>query len=407
MFTVKTLESYNAVRRLEDVEVGSGHYSKANQSPRHVPLIIYKESDRVPIKKHHSNDSSSSPPSHSHHQGCGTDSLHYNSHGGAQQNYRERRLLQLYLARKQKNYNWLEKRDSSTAGCPTTKKVLYMVCENSHRLNNCHSKRHSFVDTFTTRDSLLLFSSIKFHSLRAGGIHAVHYKLLCDAPISCYLDIQYLCRKLIVKGVAADCTFVNNLHSSPDAALKQIISDWNQASQLFETTFNVALAILTVNIQTSCDQSNDMVWNQICAQGYSISQRLSDFSKWRGEQKDNAGLWHLMSFCSTDTTIGISWLGALCLTAASGSGSSTSTSSTAGGTITGTSYVSGTGITTSNANEWIIVAHEIGHSFGTCFSCSRVNDSRCHSWLYRCNLSRLPWICVHLLYLFATMWLSR
>jgi hypothetical protein len=54
-----------------------------------------------------------------------------------------------------------------------------------------------------------------------------------------------------------------------------------------------------------------MLWNVNC-DNVTLGDRLSLFSQWRGEQKnDNAGLWHLMSGCPTGTEVGIAWLSTL------------------------------------------------------------------------------------------------
>ena len=147
-------------------------------------------------------------------------------------------------------------------------------------------------------------------------------------------------------------------YGDADKALKQILSDWNQASKLYESTFNIALGIIKVNIQTDCSRDNGLSWNRQCSDGYSINNRLSDFSQWRGTQNADAGLWHLMTKCSTGSTVGISWLNMVCQTGVSPQDDGGSTE-----------YVSGTGVSSINANEWMVVAHEIGHNFGTCSEC--------------------------------------
>lgn len=63
-----------------------------------------------------------------------------------------------------------------------------------------------------------------------------------------------------------------------------------------------------------CPQTADpnMRWNVGCRDNVDLGQRLSLFSQWRGEQRDdNAGLWHLMSGCPTGTEVGIAWLSTL------------------------------------------------------------------------------------------------
>ncbi|CAG8846386.1 15356_t:CDS:2, partial [Racocetra persica] len=96
-------------------------------------------------------------------------------------------------------------------------------------------------------------------------------------------------------GAAADCTYVESYKSS-DAARQQILSDWGTASAVYERTFNVTLGLIYIEIQDlTCPSTPNPAWNRPCSDSYSISDRLSDFSKWRGD--DGAALWHLMSKC--------------------------------------------------------------------------------------------------------------
>ncbi|RIB06541.1 Metallo-peptidase family M12-domain-containing protein [Gigaspora rosea] len=181
-------------------------------------------------------------------------------------------------------------------------------------------------------------------------------------------------RRIAYMGAAADCTYVQSYQSS-DAARKQILNDWGTASAVYERTFNVTLGLIYIEIQDSnCPSTPNPAWNRPCSDSYSISQRLSDFSKWRGTKGDDgAALWHLMSKCNTGTKVGIAWLGQLCQTSATAQSN---------GECTGQAFVSGTGVSTIVKDEWKVVAHEIGHGFGAyhdCTSstcpCSSVNDA--------------------------------
>jgi Mlc titration factor MtfA (ptsG expression regulator) len=101
-------------------------------------------------------------------------------------------------------------------------------------------------------------------------------------------------------GVAGDCTYVAN-YGGTQEALKQILSDWNQASALYESTFNVALKVVALKLATVCGDTNEipaLTWNKDCTSSYTINRRLSDFSYWRDKKSaDKAGLWHLMTKC--------------------------------------------------------------------------------------------------------------
>ncbi|KAF7785095.1 hypothetical protein Agabi119p4_1260 [Agaricus bisporus var. burnettii] len=165
-------------------------------------------------------------------------------------------------------------------------------------------------------------------------------------------------QKIVLMGVAADCAYTQKLGSQENAT-RQILTSFNSASTLYKNTFNVSLGILHLSIQNEqCPQTADpnMRWNVGCRDNVDLGQRLSLFSQWRGEQKDdNAGLWHLMSGCPTGTEVGIAWLSTLCTQTASQGPSG---------------FTSGTGVSTSGRLEWQVVAHEIGHNFGANHDCS-------------------------------------
>lgn len=102
-------------------------------------------------------------------------------------------------------------------------------------------------------------------------------------------------------GAAADCTFVK-YYQSMDNARMQIINDWNSVSNVYANTFNVAIGLINITIvDSACPTTPNpsQNWNQQCSTAYSISDRLSDFSQWRGRiGNDGAGLWHLMTNCA-------------------------------------------------------------------------------------------------------------
>ncbi|KAI9512311.1 Metallo-peptidase family M12-domain-containing protein [Russula earlei] len=160
-------------------------------------------------------------------------------------------------------------------------------------------------------------------------------------------------QKVIYMGVAADCEYVNHYGSQSNAS-HQILSIWNTASVLYKNTFNVSLGIIELQIQnTTCPTVADSAvpWNVNCSTpNVDLNARLSLFSQWRGAKgNDGAGLWHLMSDCPTGSEVGIAWLGTLCQVNA---------------TNTGSSFVSGTGVSTAGLVEWQVISHEMGHNFG-------------------------------------------
>ncbi|KAF9162040.1 hypothetical protein BGX21_011495 [Mortierella sp. AD011] len=165
-------------------------------------------------------------------------------------------------------------------------------------------------------------------------------------------------------GVAADCAYVRS-YGGQVAARKQIFADFNTASGIYESTFNVALGIIALNITSeNCPTTpvQGEEWNQDCSTAYTIDMRLSDFSKWRGQGdrvNDGAGLWHLMTKCNSGSVVGIAWTKALCQMKSQEQSSSE-----------GAQYTAGTGVSSITTNEWMVVAHEVGHGFGAIHDCT-------------------------------------
>ncbi|KAG0206899.1 hypothetical protein BGX28_001768 [Mortierella sp. GBA30] len=165
-------------------------------------------------------------------------------------------------------------------------------------------------------------------------------------------------------GVAADCTYVQTYGGLTNAR-KQIFADFNTASGIYESTFNVALGIVSLQVESMvCPQKpvQGKAWNQQCSTNYTMSNRLSDFSYWRGQKGrngDGVGLWHLMTKCSSGSILGLAWTKALCQTSAQAQGQGTDLE-----------YSAGTGVSSVTPNEWMVVAHEVGHGFGANHDCT-------------------------------------
>ncbi|CAO3618910.1 unnamed protein product [Cunninghamella echinulata] len=181
-----------------------------------------------------------------------------------------------------------------------------------------------------------------------------------DAPISTGCPNS---RRIAFMGAAADCSYVKAYGGIRTAKI-QMITDWNVASSVYERTFNISLGLIYMQMSTpQCPQKLTPItnWNQECSDKYTINQRLSDFSFWRGQRGDDqAALWHLMTKCATGSKVGIAWLSQLCETQASQQVEENGSFD----------WVSGTGVSSITREEWKVVAHEIGHGFGAIHDCS-------------------------------------
>jgi len=94
----------------------------------------------------------------------------------------------------------------------------------------------------------------------------------------------------------------------------------NDASQVYESSFNITLGIQNLTISDgSCpgSPSETAPWNQKCSNDVDLSDRLNLFSAWRGKNADSNAYWTLLSTCNTDSAVGLAWLGQLCRPGAS------------------------------------------------------------------------------------------
>lgn len=197
-------------------------------------------------------------------------------------------------------------------------------------------------------------------------------------------------RKAIYIGVVADCHFLKKYGGDQSKALAAIIGEFNIVSGIFERNLNIEIGIGSVDIMRECgDNDNARIdnssssspspsiqknnsnnnsakskWNSPkCDSSYSMDERLSDFSKWRGDKKDDSlGLYHLMSGCSGFDVVGIAWLNQVCQTKATWSLGE---------------YVSGTSVSLSVPNRAAVIAHEMGHNFGASHDCDKMSCALC------------------------------
>ncbi|THH09423.1 hypothetical protein EW145_g2035 [Phellinidium pouzarii] len=196
-------------------------------------------------------------------------------------------------------------------------------------------------------------SKVKRDDVQGGGTSSNNFENSIGSTAGCPQT-----QKVVYMGVAADCEYVA-AYSSTQNATMQILNNWNTASSLYKSTFNISLGILQINVQDpTCPTSapDDAPWNVPCSNtNVTLNDRLSLFSEWRGSQGDDGtGLWHLMSGCPTGSEVGVAWLGTLCQQEVTGSPGSS---------------VNGVAVTTNGRTEWEVVSHEIGHNFGAIHDC--------------------------------------
>lgn len=163
-------------------------------------------------------------------------------------------------------------------------------------------------------------------------------------------------RKVALVGVATDCGYTASFNSDDDVN-KNIIKQFATASSLYEESFNITLGLAHITLSPrSCPSTppQDAPWNTGCGGNMSITDRLNTFSQWRSERNDSNAYWSLLTSCPTGPEVGLSWLGQLCVNdVTKGTGE----------------VVSGANVVAKTSNEWQVIAHESGHTFGAVHDC--------------------------------------
>lgn len=104
-------------------------------------------------------------------------------------------------------------------------------------------------------------------------------------------------RKVALVGIATDCGYTASFASDEDVR-KHIIEEMNNASQLFEETFDISLGIQNLTISDRVCPTSELAsakWNRPCSANLDINQQLNLFSAWRGERPDTNAYWSKFS----------------------------------------------------------------------------------------------------------------
>ncbi|KAF2093176.1 hypothetical protein NA57DRAFT_48643 [Rhizodiscina lignyota] len=168
-------------------------------------------------------------------------------------------------------------------------------------------------------------------------------------------------RKVALVGVATDCTYTGTFNST-QTTREHVITQMNTASNLYEHTFNISLGLQNLTISPSnCPGSPQQAspWNQPCSDNVNIQDRLNLFSAWRGTKDDDNSHWTLLTNCNSGSAVGLAWLGMACVNTAQTSNSSS-----------GTETSSGANVVAKTPEEWQVIAHETGHTFGAVHDCT-------------------------------------
>lgn len=170
--------------------------------------------------------------------------------------------------------------------------------------------------------------------------------------------------KVLYVGVVADCSYMEAFKLDATQARANIINDFNTVSAIYEEHFNIHLGILSIDLLMDCSSTGSSAeFNKPCTPKSRMDQRLSQFSKWRKGQPQEAGLYHLVTGCSDADVVGIGWLNQVCQVKPYENSNG--------------EYVGGTSVSAFIKNQFAVIAHEIGHNFGAVHDCDQEACQKC------------------------------
>ncbi|RMD44163.1 hypothetical protein DV735_g1043, partial [Chaetothyriales sp. CBS 134920] len=168
-------------------------------------------------------------------------------------------------------------------------------------------------------------------------------------------------RKVALIGIATDCGYTASFNST-ESLRANVIDTVNTASDLYQATFNITLGLRNLTISDAeCPStaSAQTPWNLGCSSSMTMTDRLTNFSSWRGQHGDENAYWSLWTTCNTGAEVGLAWLGQLCNTGTAAQSSSSQSDDA----------IAGTNVVARTSTEWQVFAHETGHTFGAVHDC--------------------------------------
>ena len=191
-------------------------------------------------------------------------------------------------------------------------------------------------------------------------------------------------RRVALVGVATDCSYTASFDSTEDTR-ENVIDQFNLASELYQSTFNITLGLRNLTVSDAeCPSTppESAPWNVGCPAEIDMEERLNLFSAWRGERADDNAFWTLLAGpeCNTGSEVGLAWLGQLCQTGVTRDNAEDGARQ----------VVTGANVVVRTRQEWQVIAHEIGHTFGAVHDCdaSACANSQLVSAQQCCPLSR-------------------
>ena len=185
-------------------------------------------------------------------------------------------------------------RDSDTIGTPTNKDLRRrdeeLACT-ADKLSFNSDPLHPLYQGMTKREAAtepLGWGSMPFSSMLArrqidttpsgGNSGAANLNSTIGQSAGCPMT-----RKVALVGVVTDCGYSGIFANKSDTS-SHVLSVYNQASEVYEKTFNITLGIANLTVsdaQCPGTPPSTTPWNIGCSSNTTITDRLNTFSTWR------------------------------------------------------------------------------------------------------------------------------